>query len=265
MTPKQRNTRTLIGVLAEHFPAGSDCMDLRLKFEQVANRKAATFYTCLHLARANGWVVQDDDGIYTLSLDGGWRDAFKPPSVVEELERLQHEHVLAMREERIEKLETINRRLTDSRKAIAAGEVAGPAIGALVSIMSDPTVSIAKRISAAQSLLEYKSPPEITESAKRFLASIFTDPEMNVDHRLAATTALRRSEDARIMPPIERPPARIDDTEPPEPLRDLVARRRERADRMEREMALQLERDMAMYAANGRGNGGDEPSKPDQE
>ena len=134
MTPKERNTRTLIGALAE-IPGGSSCMDLRLRFEQVAHRKTATFYACLHLAKANGWIVQDADGIYTLSLDGSWRDAFKPPTVVEELERLQHEHVLAMREERIEKLEKINRRLTDCRKVIAAGEAAGPAIGALMRIM----------------------------------------------------------------------------------------------------------------------------------
>ena len=46
------------------------------------------------------------------------------------------------------------------------------------------------------------------------------------------------------MPPIERPPVRTDDEgEPPIPLKELVAQRRERADRMEREMVEQIERE----------------------
>ena len=97
-----------------------------------------------------------------------------------------------MRAERIEKLEKRNRQLHASRKAIAAGEAAGPAIGALVEIMSDSNVSIRGRLQAAENLLAFKSPPDVAEAAKLFLASIFTDPEQNIDHRLAATTALRR-------------------------------------------------------------------------
>jgi hypothetical protein len=209
MTPIERNTRRLIGVLAEHFPVGSNCGDLRLKFQEIANRKHATFYTCLHFAKANGWVVTDGR-IYLLNPNGCWRDCFKPYPIGEQLERHQFEHVLTQRTERIEKLEAVNRRLTSSRKAIAAGEAASTAIGALVVIMSDSTLPIRSRLQAAENLLAYKTPPEIAESAKLFLASIFTDPEQNIDHRLAATTALRRSEDVRIMPAIERPPARTD-------------------------------------------------------
>jgi hypothetical protein len=47
-----------------------------------------------------------------------------------------------------------------------------------------------------------------------FLASIFTDPNQNIDHRLAATTALRKSEDVRIMPAIERPSPPTPDVDP---------------------------------------------------
>jgi len=157
----------------------------------------------------------------------------------EELERQQLEHVLMERTERIEKLEVVNRRLSSSRKAIIAGEAASTAIGALVVIMSDSTLPIRRRLQAADGLLAYKTPSDVAESAKVFLTSIFTDPEQNIDYRLAAITALRRSEDARIMPAIERPPVRTDDVELAEPLRDLVARRRARQDRIEREMGLQ--------------------------
>jgi hypothetical protein len=240
VTPIERNTKQLIGVLAEYFPSGSNCGDLRLKFQEIAKRKHATFYTCLHFAKANQWIVTDGR-IYSLNPNGSWRDCFKPYPNREELERQQLEHVLMERTERIEKLEVVNRRLTSSRKAIIAGEAAGAAIGALVVIMSDSTLPIRKRLEAAEGLLAYKTPQDVAESAKVFLTSIFTDPEQNIDYRLMAITALRRSEDARIMPPIERPsPVRTDTAEePPIPLLELVRQRRERADRMQAEMIRQ--------------------------
>jgi hypothetical protein len=249
MTPIEKNTRQLIGVLAEFFPSGSSCGDLREKFQKIADRGHATFYSCLHLAKANGWIVADGR-IYSLNPDGCWR----PPPIGEGLERHQFEHVLSLRTERIEKLEAANRRLTDSQKAIAAGEAASTAIGALVVIMSDSTLPIRSRLQAAENLLAYKTPPEIAESAKLFLASIFTDPEQNIDHRLAATTALRRSEDVRIMPPIERPPARTDTPrEPPEPLSVVIARRRAHCDaltdKIAREMGLQPSGDESSEAS----------------
>ena len=242
MSPIEKNARRLVGVLAEFFPAGSNCEDLRLKFEKIANRKHATFYACLHFARAKRWIVADDDEknykTYTLNPDGCWR----PPPIGEELERHQFEHVLTLRAERIEKLEAANRRLTNSRKAIAAGEAAGTAIGTLVAIMSDPTIPIRGRLQAAENLLAYKTPQDVAESAKLFLASVFTDLEQKIDDRLAATTALRRSEDVRIMPPIERPPARTEPAEPVEPLSVVLARRKAHCDaltaKIEREMGL---------------------------
>jgi hypothetical protein len=266
MSPIEKIARRLVGVLAEFFPAGSDCEDLRLKFQKIANRKHATFYSCLRFAKANRWIVADGK-IYTLNPDGCWRtppvgDGVGAPPV---WERHQFEHVLASRADRIARLEAVNRKLRDSRKAIAAGEAAGTAIGTLVEIMSDSAVPIRKRLEAAEGLLGFKTPPDVADSAKLFLASIFTDPEQNVDHRLAATTALRRSEDVRIVPAIERPPARTDDSaeaeEPVESLQDLVRRQRERADRI---LALSLEERSALIVGVGRnggngnaGNGGD--------
>ena len=162
-----------------------------------------------------------------------------------------------MRAERIEQLEKRNRQLHASRKAIAAGQVAGTVIGSLVEIMLDPAHSTRARLQAADNLLQYKTPPDVAESAKLFLASIFTDPEQNIDHRLAATTALRRSEDVRIMPPIERP-VRTDNVdsaeEVVEPLSVVVARQRARCDRL---LALSLEERSAMITGV-RGNGSDD-------
>jgi hypothetical protein len=72
MTPIETNTRRLVGVLAEFFPAGSDREDLRLKFEKIANRKHATFYSCLRFAKDNRWIVADGK-TYILNPDGCWR------------------------------------------------------------------------------------------------------------------------------------------------------------------------------------------------
>jgi hypothetical protein len=102
MSPIEKNARRLVGVLAEFFPAGSDCEDLRLKFQKIANRKHATFYSCLRFAKANHWIVTDGK-TYTLNPDGCWR----PPPIGEGLERHQFEHVLTMRAAQIEPLQAI--------------------------------------------------------------------------------------------------------------------------------------------------------------
>ena len=87
------------------------------------------------------------------------------------------------------------------------------------------------------------------------------DPDQNIDHRLAATTALRKSEDVRIMPPIERPPppARSNDSgEEPIDLLELVRQRRERADRMQQEMAEAANRERLLALEASQRNGGAE-------
>ena len=72
----------------------------------------------------------------------------------------------------------------------------------------------------------------------------------------SVTSALRRSEDVRIVPAIERPPARTDDSaeaeEPVVPLKQLVAERRARMDRI---LALSLEERAALIPGCNDGNG----------
>jgi hypothetical protein len=218
--------------MAEYFPIGVDSGDLCEKFKKIARRSHATFYSCLKLAKSNGWIVADGRCL-RLNSDGSWRTS--PNGETSVYERHHLEHILEMRTERISKLERANKRLKSSRRAIAAGEAAGPAIGALTTIMTDPTISTRKRVAAAEQLIAYKSPQDVADAAKAFLALVFTDPDQNIDDRLAATTALRRSEDVRIMPPIERPARTdaVDPAAPPEDLATLVARRRARQDALE--------------------------------
>jgi len=165
---------------------------------------------------------------YTLSADGSWR----PPPIDAGLERHQFAHALESKDQRIEQLETRNRKLASMRKAIRVGESAGPACAALVAIMTDAGVTARKRIQAAARLLEYKTPSDLADAAKLYLASVFEDCDANVDDRLLAAAALRKAEDVKLVPITERPaPARVDPVdEDYEPLADRVTRQRARAD-----------------------------------
>ena len=119
-----------------------------------------------------------------------------------------------------------------------------------MTIMQDIKVSMRRRIQAAEGLLQYKTPEDIANQAKQFLASVFMDPDQNIDHRLAATTALRKSEDPRIMPAIERPAPRGDDDglTPEERKRqreEVMARRRAHLARQSALDAAELEKERA--------------------
>jgi hypothetical protein len=175
----------------------------------------------LRRCKENGWFSGGGrHQEYVLSSDGAWRDALKS-SLEEGLERERLEYVVEQQTERIQKLEVKNRRLTGTRKAIAAGAEVGGAVAALTAIMHDQSVAPRRRLQAAGSILSYRAPQDVTQHAKAFLASIFGDPAQNVDLRLAAAEQLRKSEDVRLMPPIERPA-------PPSPPRDEAAEEAER-------------------------------------
>jgi hypothetical protein len=109
---------------------------------------------------------------------------------------------------------------------------------------------MAIRAATAEALLAYKSPEDVANGAKLFLASVFTDPDQNIDDRLAATTALRKSEDPRIMPAIERPPPRgEDDGLTPEQRRKQLAEQMEARRRHIEAMTVQIEREMGLKPA----------------
>jgi hypothetical protein len=128
---------------------------------------------------------------------------------------------------------------------LPAGEAAGTAVGALVKIMQDVTISMRRRIQAADALLQYKAPEDVTEHAKVFLTSVFTNDEENIDCRLEATTLLRRFESPRIAPAVERPSYREpDDMSPEERAADLAMRMEQRRRHIER-MSVEIEKQMA--------------------
>jgi hypothetical protein len=251
LAPIEKNARRLINIMAQ-YSNGATCEDLNREFQRVTKLQRQSFYDALNFAKKQGWIVGGGQRReYTLNSDGSWREALKPLSVGEPLEKYQLEHLLSLQTERVELLEAANRRLIGSRRTIANGQAAGTAIEALVTIMQDIKVSMRRRIQAAEGLLQYKTPEDIANQAKQFLASVFMDPDQNIDHRLAATTALRKSEDPRIMPAIERPAPRTEELDPAEARRqraEVFARRKAHLERQAALDAAELERERAAYA-----------------
>jgi hypothetical protein len=171
------------------------------------------FYVALAWAKKSKWITGGGPGQpYVLESSGTWKEALKPPYVGECQEREQLGAVVELQLTRIQRLEAKNRRLNGSRKALAAGEAAGGAVAALMSIMANSTVTMRRRLQAAENLLAYRTPTDVSEAARLFLSSVFSDVEMNIDFRLAAAQALRKSEEPRIVAGTERPspPVHID-------------------------------------------------------
>jgi hypothetical protein len=79
------------------------------------------------------------------------------------------------------------------------------------------------------------------EFAKAFLEHLCASAD-NIDYRIEAGEILRRSEDARIMPPIERPaaPVRVDTEAEAEERRIAFARKKAHVDRLTEEIAREF-------------------------
>jgi hypothetical protein len=121
-------------------------------------------------------------------------------------------------------------------KAIVAGETAGSTVATLVRLMADTSLTMRRRLSAAQLLLGFKSSPDVAEHTKQFLHSVFSDQDMDISHRLEAAELLRKAEDVRIAPAVARPIVAIAyDT--PEEVEARSARRRAHVERMTAEIA----------------------------
>jgi hypothetical protein len=173
------------------------------------------------------------------------------------------EYIVKLQMEKLEelaaenqRLEEANQRLAELPKTIAAGEVAGTAIDTLLGIMCDASVPTRVRLQAAENLLAYKTPEDTAQRARLFLATVFTDPEQNLDHRLAATAALRKSTDVRVMPAIERPapppPPPVDPAAEAEARRIEHERKRAHMERVAAENEREIARELAELAEKQR-------------
>ena len=72
---------------------------------------------------------------------------------------------------------------------------------ALRDIMLDENIPLRRRVGAADSILSFESPSEMTEEAKAFLTEVFEDSETYVDLRLDALKIMRKAEARKVTQP----------------------------------------------------------------
>jgi hypothetical protein len=125
-------------------------------------------------------------------------------------ERDQLECAIELQQEKIQRLQIRNKRLASSQRAIDAGETTGTTVTTLVQLMADTSLPLRRRISAAQLLLGFKSPPDVALHTKAFLSAVFSDPEMDIAHRLECAELLRKAEDVQLRPSVERPTVAVE-------------------------------------------------------
>jgi hypothetical protein len=199
---QEQNLQKLLGALSE-FPAGCRCGDLLLKFKEISNRRNATFFSCLKLARERGWVVVDA-GVYSLDSAGSWK--IPAPSVEVQLERSRRnqdrlEFLASSREAQLQELRS---QMEDLRDWSGGGN--GTALASLLRIVSDNGATIPQRLRASSVVLAYKVEPRVSTFVQSFLESVCENDSVLADHRIFAGELLRKCEGTpRIMSPIERP------------------------------------------------------------
>jgi hypothetical protein len=209
MTPTEANGRRLVEVLAKYFPRGCNCGDLRQKYQKVAHRKSGTFFNALKLAREKNWIVSDGGPlrlglqIYSLNPDGCWRNP--EVSIEERLEtaRRENSRLEFLLDTQVERTEQLQSEI-DNLRDLASG-TNGIALENLIKIVTDITASPRQRLKAASVILGYRvQNSEVSELAKRYLETLCASAE-NVDYRIEASEVLRRCEDPRIAPSVQRP------------------------------------------------------------
>jgi hypothetical protein len=126
----------------------------------------------------------------------------------------------------------------DSLRDLASG-TNGIAVGSLVRILSDPATSPRQQLRACGVVLGYRArDPAVTELAKRCLETLCASGE-NVDHQIEASELLRRCQDPKIMPQIERPSIAPRHVDTEEEIAERCARRRAHCRRLTAEIAEQ--------------------------
>jgi hypothetical protein len=253
--PTERNAKKLIRIFVEHFALGATATDLRLRYEELTSLRNASFFNALRRCKENGWLIGGGrHQEYLLNSSGAWKAALRPPFLEDGQERDQLVRAMELQEEKIARLESRNRQLRSAKRAVVAGETAGTTVATLAQLMADQTVTMRRRLQAAELLLSYRTLEDVATAAKVFLSSLASDPEQSVDIRLGALAALRKVEgDPRIAPSVQRPdltPVRFDTQE------QIAARHERRKKHIELQARLNAEAMEAerqqMLASNGR-------------
>jgi hypothetical protein len=192
---------------------------------------------------------------FGIGADLSWKEP--STSTGENPEKARLEYLANSQTRQIERLRDENESLRDW--SLGSNDGANIALSNLVQIVSNTASTTRQQIKAAATILAYQAPDAgVTGFAKRFLESLCANADIATDYRIEASELLRRHEAPRITPENVRPNYSSDDApvEEHEPLADVVARQRARAD----VLGAELERQAAQYMASSKRNGSDEPS-----
>jgi hypothetical protein len=184
---------------------------------------------------------------------GSWKAAL--PFIEDGQEQDQLVCAMELQAEKIARLESRNRQLRSAKKAVASGETASSTVSTLVQLMADTSLTMRRRISAAQLLLGFKSPLDVAQHTKEFLHSVFSDQEMDISHRLEAAELLRKAEDVQLRPSVARPTvAVVYDT--PQQIAERSARRRQHIEMQAIKNAEEMAREREQMAARAQRTSG---------
>jgi hypothetical protein len=119
----------------------------------------------------------------------------------------------------------------------------GVAVSNLVQIVGDATASTRQRLKAAAVVLGYRvQDPAVREFTKAVLETLSGSAD-NIDYRIEASELLRRCQDPRIAPAVERPTvAVVYDT--PQEIAERAARRRAHIELQGAKNAEELKREL---------------------
>src|SRR5262249_47044284 len=151
------------------------------------------------------------------------------------LEKDQLEYLADSQTRQIADLQGEIERLRDWSSGSDANGEANVALSSLVRIVGDSTASTRQRLRAAAAVFANEVlDAGILDFVKRFLESVCVNAEIATDYQVEAAALLRRYQAPRVVSEVVRPIYRTDDLPEVEyePLSVVVARQRERADRI---------------------------------
>jgi hypothetical protein len=123
----------------------------------------------------------------------------------------------------------------------------GTAVASLVRIVSGKA-STRQKLKACSIILGYRVDRDVSERTKRFLESVCDRGDVPLDYKLQAAELLRRSEDPRIAPSVERPAVAVRfDTA--EEIAERGARRRAHIELQAQKNAEEMAKELQLMSA----------------
>jgi hypothetical protein len=188
MSPLEKNSRKLVGVMIG-FPDGACSADLRQQFQAATGLERQSYFYALREAKRLGWII-----------GGGGRDQL----YVVDYEAFSK----APESTGSDETPPLEQFVEESQGELATPRMSngGVAVSSLVEIVGDPSATLRQKLRASATVLGYRvQDAGVIEFVKRFLERLCANARISADYRVEAAEQLRRCQDPKIMPQIQRP------------------------------------------------------------